>query len=181
VVFGRRAGRKVAELARKETWPSLSEKTVKRYVDPWNALLAAESGRRALDDSTFAIRRAMTTLMTNQVGVFRTGPELQDAVDQLQQLKERYQKLGAPIGRQPFNYALMDYLEVGYLLDLSEIIAQGAAARCESRGAHYRMDFPQRDDQNWLHHTFAKRGKKGPEFSAGPVTITSYEPQERGY
>lgn len=181
VVFGRRAGRKAAELVRQETWPSLSEKTVKRYVDPWNALLAAEPGRRAWEDSTFAIRRDLTTLMTNQVGVFRTGSELQDAVDRLQQLRERYRQLAAPRGRQPFNYALMDHLEVGYLLDLAEIMARGAGARCESRGAHYRVDFPQRDDQNWLHHTFAKRGEKGPKFSAGPVTITSYAPQERGY
>jgi succinate dehydrogenase / fumarate reductase flavoprotein subunit len=181
VVFGSRAGRKVAELAREGTWPGLSEKTVQRYLDPWRALLAAAPGRLAPGDNTFAIRSALTTLMTNQVGVFRTGSELQDAVALLSQLRERYQRLPAPTGSQPFNYALMDYLEVGYLLDLSEIMARGALARSESRGAHYRMDFPKRDDQNWLHHTFAKRGENGPEFSAGPVTITSYEPQERGY
>ncbi len=181
VVFGSRAGRKVAELVREGSWPGLSEKTVQRYLDPWRALLAAAPLRLARDDNTFAIRSALTTLMTNQVGVFRTGSELQDAVARLTQLRERYQRLPAPTGSQPFNYALMDYLEVGYLLDLAEIMALGALARSESRGAHYRMDFPQRDDQHWLHHTFAKRGKKGPEFSAGPVTITSYEPQERGY
>jgi len=154
---------------------------VKRYLDPWKALLAAEPVRLARDDSTFAIRRDLTTLMTNQVGVFRTGSELKDAVDRLQQLRERYRRLLAPTGRQPFNYNLMDFLEVGYLLDLSEIIARGARARSESRGAHSRTDFPQRDDQNWLHHTFARRGENGPEFSAGPVTITKYPPQERGY
>ncbi len=181
VVFGSRAGRKVAELVREGSWPGLSEKTVQRYLDPWRALLAAAPGRLARDDSTFAIRSALTTLMTNQVGVFRTGSELQDAVARLTQLRERYQRLPAPTGSQPFNYALMDYLEVGYLLDLAEIMALGALARSESRGAHYRMDFPKRDDQNWLHHTFAKQGENGPEFSAGPVTITSYEPQERGY
>ncbi|MGA7578745.1 MAG: FAD-binding protein [Desulfobaccales bacterium] len=181
VVFGGRAGRKAAELTREETWPSLSNRTVKRYLDPWKAILAAEPVRPVRDDSTFAIRREMTTLMTNQVGVFRTGSELKDAVDRLQQLRERYQRLSVPSGRQPFNYTLMDYLEVGYLLDLSEIIAKGARARSESRGAHSRTDFPERDDQNWLHHTFARQGKKGPEFSAGPVTITNYPPQERGY
>ncbi|MGP8051720.1 MAG: FAD-binding protein [Desulfobaccales bacterium] len=181
VVFGSRAGRKVAELVREGSWPGLSEKTVQRYLDPWRALLAAAPLRLARDDNTFAIRSALTTLMTNQVGVFRTGSELQDAVARLTQLRERYQRLPAPTGSQPFNYALMDYLEVGYLLDLAEIMALGALARSESRGAHYRMDFPKRDDQNWLHHTFAKQGENGPEFSAGPVTITSYEPQERGY
>ena len=123
----------------------------------------------------------MTGLMTNQVGVFRTGSELEDAVARLGQLQKRYRRLLRPGGRQLFNYALMDYLEVGYLLELSEIIARGALARTESRGAHYRLDYPRRDDQNWLHHTFAHRGDDGPELSAGPVTITRYEPQERGY
>jgi succinate dehydrogenase / fumarate reductase flavoprotein subunit len=69
----------------------------------------------------------------------------------------------------------------GYLLDLSEIIARGALARTESRGAHYRLDHPRRDDERWLHHTFARKGEGGLEFTAGPVTITRYEPQERGY
>jgi succinate dehydrogenase / fumarate reductase flavoprotein subunit len=181
VVYGRRAGHQAAKLAGQETWPSLSEATVRRRLHPWQARLGAEPGKITQDDSTFAIRRDLTTLMTNQVGVFRTGSELQDAVDRLKQLRERYRRLSAPSGTQPFHYALMDYLEVGYLLDLAEIIASGARARSESRGAHYRMDFPQRDDRNWLHHTFAQRGEDGPEFSAGPVTITRYEPQERDY
>jgi len=181
VVYGRRAGRKVAELAPKEAWPSLSEETVRRHLEPWQARLAAEPGKLSQDDSTFAIRREMTSLMTNQVGVFRTGIELKDAVERLEGLRERYHRLPIPTGTQPFNYALMDYLEVGYLLDLSEIIARGASARCESRGAHYRMDFPQRDDRNWLHHTLAHRGERKPEFSAGQVAITRFEPQERGY
>ena len=181
VVFGRRVGKKAAEFIREEPSPSLSGETVRRALEPWNALLLSRPSDSPQDDSTFAIRREMTTLMTNHVGVFRTGGELEDAVARLGQLKERYQKL-LPSGQaRPFNYALMDYLEVGYLLDLSEIIARGALARTESRGAHYRLDYPLRDDRNWLHHTFARRGGDGPEFSDGAVAITRYQPQERGY
>jgi succinate dehydrogenase / fumarate reductase flavoprotein subunit len=119
--------------------------------------------------------------MTKQVGVFRLGSELADAVRRLGQLKDRYRKLSPRGGAQHFNYALMDYLEIGYLLDLSDIIARGALARTESRGAHYRLDYPERDDRNWLHHTFARRGESGPEFDEGPVNITRHKPQARGY
>ena len=181
VVFGRRAGKKALELANKDPWPCLSEKTVKRAVEPWNTILARKTEAAKSDDTTVAIRMETTKLMTNQVGVFRTGSELGEAVKGLKELQDRYEKLSPPGGSQAFNNALIDYLEVGYLLDLSELIARGALARTESRGAHYRMDYPRRDDQNWLHHTFARKGEKGPEFRKGPVNITRYEPQERGY
>jgi succinate dehydrogenase / fumarate reductase flavoprotein subunit len=175
-------GEKAAELAREDPGRGLSESMVKRVLAHWSALFATQQGKHSpADDSTFAIRGEMTALMTNQVGVFRLGSELADAVERLGQLKERYQGLSLRGGAQPFNYALMDYLEVGYLLDLSDIIARGALARTESRGAHYRLDYPERDDRNWLHHTFVRMGEKGPELYDGPVSITRHKPQARGY
>lgn len=181
VVFGRRAGRKAAEMVREGSLPTLSQAAVQNALRSWQSLLAIAPSPSADGDSTFAIRREMTSIMTNQVGVFRTGSELEDAVARLARLKERHEKLSPPGKAMPFNYALMDYLEIGYLLDLSEVIARGALARTESRGAHYRLDYPRRDDQRWFHHTFARKGDEGPEFSAGAVTITRYQPQERGY
>ncbi len=181
VVFGRRAGNKAAELANGQPWPGLSPKTVKRSIEPWNELLADNYRKVSQDDSTFVLRREMTTLMTDLVGVFRTGKELENAVEGLMRLRDRYGRLAPPGGKQPFNQAFLDYLEVGYLLDLCELIARGALARTESRGAHYRTDFPKRDDKNWLVHTFARRGEKGPQLSTGPVSVTRYRPQERGY
>ena len=181
VVFGRRAGKKAGELVLKNSWPSLSREWVRWALASWENLLSTPLRKPLEDDSTFAIRREMTILMTNQVGVFRIGSELEDAVVRLARLRERYENLSPPGQTGPFNYALMDYLEVGYLLDLSEIIALGALARTESRGAHYRLDYPKRDDGSWLHHSFARKGDYGPEFKAGPVTIIRYAPQERGY
>lgn len=181
VVFGRRAGKKAAEIALHNSRPTGSPERLKRALGPWEDLLSIPPREPTEGDSPFAIRRELTVLMTNQVGVFRVGSELADAVARLAQLKKRYQGL-LPLGQTgPFNYALMDYLEVGYLLDLSEIIARGALARTESRGAHYRLDYPTRDDGNWLRHTFARKGDEGLEFTAGPVTITRHAPQERGY
>lgn len=180
VVFGRRSGQRAAEIAGTERWVSLSEAAVSRYMEPWNSLLAWRTQAKQ-DDSPFAIQQEATSLMTRQVGVFRDGPELEDAVKRLAELKERYRRLTPPAGEQPYNYALMHYLELGYILDLCELIARGALRRTESRGAHFRLDYPQRDDQNWLCHTFVRRGEKGPEFSNGPVSLTHYPPQERGY
>jgi succinate dehydrogenase / fumarate reductase, flavoprotein subunit len=84
----------------------------------------------------------MTMLVTNQVGVFRTGKELDDAVERLRQLRTRYQDLFPSCESGPFNYALIDHLELGYLLDLSEIISRGALARTESRGGSLPAGLP---------------------------------------
>ncbi len=181
VVFGRRAGHQAAELVRADAWPEFSTAAAEQALASWRGRLSTPARSSPEGDSTFVIRREMTTLMTNHVGVFRTGKELEDAVERLSQLQSRYQCLPPPGEAMPFNYALMDYLEVGYLLDLSEIIARGALARTESRGAHYRLDCPCRDDERWLHHTFARKGEGGLEFTAGRVAITRYEPQARGY
>lgn len=181
VVFGRRAGRKAAEIARTGGWPALSPKTARGIREKWGSLFASPV-RNAKDDNVFLLRRELTELMTNQVGIFRTGDELADAVTKIDRLKERYDGIKPAFSNHPFNYAFVDYLEVGYLLDLSAIIARGALRRTESRGAHYRLDYPRRDDQNWLCHTFAKRGADGnPEFSPHPVAVTRYAPRERGY
>lgn len=181
VVFGRRAGKRAADSARNMPLPGLSRKTLSRVLDSWTALLSGAHEALSGQDGLFAVRREMATLMTNQVGVFRTGSELEDAVERLHRLKDCYARLRPWSGTRPFNYALVDYLEVGHLLELSDIIAQGALARTESRGAHFRLDYPERNDENWLYHTFVRRGDAGPEFSRGPVSITRHEPRKRGY
>ncbi len=180
VVFGRRAGRKAAELAGQSPWPVLSGETIARSRKSWDSMFAGKE-QGAGDDDVFRIRREATGIMTRQVGVFRVGSELEDAVSRLSELKERYKRCAPRAVKQPFNYDLTDYLELGYLLDLCEVIAGGALRRAESRGAHYRLDYPRRDDRHWLCHTFARRGESGPEFSDGPLQITRYTPQERGY
>lgn len=180
LVFGRRAGRKAAELAGHLSWPVLSGETIACSRESWESIFAGKE-QGAGDDDVFRIRQEATGIMTRQVGVFRVGSELEDAVKRLAGLKERYKKCTPRAAKQPFNYDLMDYLELGYLLDLCQVIAGGALRRTESRGAHYRLDYPQRDDRRWLCHTFAHRGEAGPEFSDGPLQITRYTPQERGY
>ena len=80
-----------------------------------------------------------------------------------------------------YNTELLEVIELGCLLDLAEVLVESALVRQESRGAHFREDFPKRDDPNWLKHTLAYQGKKGIEFRYKPVTITRFEPKERKY
>ncbi|MFZ5867599.1 MAG: FAD-dependent oxidoreductase [Thermodesulfobacteriota bacterium] len=181
VVFGRRAGIKALELAQEELWQGPSNRVLDDKLGRWKDLIAGKRRKSSKDDNVFAIRQEMTTVMTNQVGVFRVGSELEDAVRGLDQLRERYGRLSPAGHARPFDYGLMDHLEVGYLLDLAEIIARGALARTESRGAHFRLDYPKRDDKSWLHHTFVRLTETGPVFSEGSVSITRHQPQDRGY
>jgi succinate dehydrogenase / fumarate reductase flavoprotein subunit len=83
-------------------------------------------------------------------------------------------------GKQ-FNTEIMEIIELGHLLEFSEVIAIGALARPECRGAHWRTDHPKRDDANWLKHTFAFKTDKGIQLRYKPVTILNYQPMERKY
>jgi succinate dehydrogenase/fumarate reductase flavoprotein subunit len=79
------------------------------------------------------------------------------------------------------NQELYNAIELSYMLDLAELIAIGALERQESRGSHFRLDYPERDDANWLKHTMAYYTNEGPEIRFKEVAITKYEPQERKY
>ena len=80
-----------------------------------------------------------------------------------------------------FNYEFIQYLELEGMLHLAEVIVEGALARKESRGSHFRMDHPNRDDEHWLRHTMAYKTPEGPKLDHKEVTITSYPPKERTY
>ncbi len=92
-------------------------------------------------------------LMNEKVGLIRSGAGLQEALTQIQNLKERYSKLRVKNPSRIYNYELISYLELGSMLTLAEVVALAAGARAESRGAHQRDDFPERDDTNWKSHT----------------------------
>lgn len=180
VVFGRRAGRRAVDIAASRDLPAPPGASLDTAMERWNGNFG--ESRPVLDgDSVFAIRRDINLTMTKKVGVFRTGEELQEAVKDLAGLRQRYSALRAPVKYAHFNYQLAEHLEVGYLLELSEIIAGAALRRTESRGAHYRLDYPKRDDSNWLNHTLIRIGDQGTVYEAGKVSIAKHLPQERGY
>jgi succinate dehydrogenase / fumarate reductase, flavoprotein subunit len=180
VVFGRRAGGQMMKTADRPM-PPLPRASLDQALARWQANFGAATQEQP-GDSVSAIRDALNRLTTDKVGVFRTGEELSDAMEEIAALRGRYGSLRVPAGETPFNSQLIEHLELGCLLELSEITAGAACRRTESRGAHFRLDYPQRDDANWLHHTLVRRGEDGrPLYEAGPVSITRFQPRERGY
>ncbi len=132
-------------------------------------------------ENLYTLREELQRLMDHQVGIFRTGKELESALKKIRELKERIKDVGVKDKSRIYNTELLGALELTNLLDLAEVIVEGGLARTESRGAHARRDFPQRDDENWLKHTLAFYTKEGPQLEYIPVAITMWRPVERKY
>jgi succinate dehydrogenase / fumarate reductase flavoprotein subunit len=136
-------------------------------------------------ESVAELAEALKTTMTEDCGVFRDGDGLERARQTTDGLRLRFRQEKVRDRSRRFNTDLLDALETGHLLDFSEVIVAGALARSESRGAHFRTDFPKRDDQAWLQHTLAFRQGEGepPRLAYRPVRIDweRYPPQERKY
>jgi succinate dehydrogenase / fumarate reductase flavoprotein subunit len=176
VVFGRRAGRDVARFIAENEFTPLPPEPECQACEEVERLLHNVGGESAAD-----IRRELQEVMMDKVGVFRIEEQIQAAVDKVHQLQERYQRVSLKDKGTRFNTELLEAIELGYLLDLAEATAVSALARQESRGAHSREDFPERDDANWLKHTLAYRTDKGVELKYKPVSITRFEPKPRTY
>ncbi|MFC2052530.1 succinate dehydrogenase/fumarate reductase flavoprotein subunit, partial [Chloroflexota bacterium] len=119
--------------------------------------------------------------MDNGVGVFRTASGMEEALKKIRELKQRLPDIRVKDRGHIFNTDLVTALEFENLLDLSEVVVAGALVRTESRGAHARRDFTERDDANWLKHTLAYCTPEGPKLDYTPVTITMWQPVERKY
>ena len=118
---------------------------------------------------------------SDTAGVFRNGPDLEKALSKIRELKQRLPDAQVKDRGRIYNTDLLAALEAENLLDLSEALIAGALARTESRGAHSRRDFTQRDDVNWLKHTMAYYTPDGPRLDYIPVTINMWNPVERKY
>ena len=176
VVFGRRGGKALAEFCQGASFAPLPVGPEAEAVAELEHIRTAQGKERAA-----VLRSEMQQVMMDNVGVFRTGRLMQVALDKIRELQARFKNVQIDDKGQQFNTDLLETFELGCLLDLAEVTAAAALRREESRGAHYRDDFPQRDDANWLNHSFVwKRGGQL-EFRAGPVVITKFQPQERKY
>ena len=177
VVFGRDAGRNAAEYAKGADFKSLPAEPAAGVHATLERLRAGNGSEKAAD-----IRREMESAMFDHVGVFRTEDGMQQAVDKIRELKQRYQNVRSEDRGQVFNMDLMQTWELGCLLDIAEVTALSALNRTESRGAHARDDYKERDEDNWLKHTMAYVQPEGKvELRYKPVTMTKYEPKKRVY
>jgi succinate dehydrogenase / fumarate reductase flavoprotein subunit len=152
LVFGKRTGEAAAAFARAEQRKSAP---TSRLNDEERRLASlADPGRAAAGaDSPLKLQAELGKLMNDKAGLVRDGASLQSALDQVLALKERYGRIGLRNSSRVYNSELTSYLELGSLLNIAELVTMAAQARMESRGAHYRSDFPQRDDSQWNRHT----------------------------
>ena len=181
LVFGARAGRAAAEYASQTAMPS---------ANPVLALGADEERRIESEylrktrgtEKISALREAMQHTMEAGAGIYRTRVSLAEAADKIAEMQERYKAISMEDHSLAFNTQLIAALELGFLLDVAETILQCGLQREESRGAHQRIDFPDRDDKKFLAHSLVSRGENGrPVVSYLPVTITRWPPGKRVY
>ncbi len=176
VVFGRRAGRHMARYVQETGFTQLPQKPDLYAREQVGQLLARETG-----ESAARIRSALQEEMMDKVSVVRSEEKLRAAQRTVRQLKEQYRHVAMQDRQTWYNSELHETMEVGYLLDLSESIIAGALAREESRGGHYREDYPTRDDVNFLRHTLVYDTPDGLQIRYKPVDISKFEPKERKY
>ncbi len=132
-------------------------------------------------ESAHELRQELQEVMTIKCGIFRDEKRLDECLSKIRELQQRFNNIGIGDKSETFNTEIIEALETQNLLDFSEIIVYGARERKESRGAHWRVDHPTRDDENWMKHTFAFRKDGSIELKYKEVVITSIPPKKRGY
>jgi succinate dehydrogenase / fumarate reductase flavoprotein subunit len=177
LVFGRRAGRQMARYAGQVERP----RPIAGATEPIRAQLEAIRSRESKGQSVATIRHELADVMMDNVGVYRDDKLLTVALAKVRELKDRHGAVSIGDCGAVFNTDLLEANELGYLLDLAEVMVVSALARTESRGAHSREDFPERNDAKWLKHTLAYQGARGPTLRYKPVSITRFEPKPRTY
>jgi succinate dehydrogenase / fumarate reductase flavoprotein subunit len=177
ITFGRRAGKASAEYVKGVKAVTLPETACQRDMDYVKELF----NRPDKGENRARIRQELGETMRAKVGIFRTPDVLKEAWDKIRELKERYTHVNVRHTGEVYNTELLGALELGFSLDLAEAMTVGALTREESRGAHTRRDFPDRDDEKWLKHTMAHWTPEGPRLDYAPVSITRWQPERRVY
>ena len=176
VVFGKRAGKAAASYCQQNDWAELPSET----WEPTQAALQSMLGHTG-NYNVADLRTEMQALMMDNVGVFRTEEGIEAALTRIRELQECSRDITVMDKGKRFNTDILEAIELHNLLDLAEITAASALARQESRGAHSREDFKERNDEDWLTHTYASKIDGEISLEYAPVNISIHHPQERTY
>jgi succinate dehydrogenase / fumarate reductase flavoprotein subunit len=183
-VFGRRAGIAAAEFAARTAPAELPAEPAARVTAMLDTLRSRGSDG-APTERMAPIRQALQDTMDLNAQVYRTEATLKQAENDIAQLKARYARVAVTDKGRRFNTDLLEAVELGFLLDLAEVLVVSARARNESRGGHFREDHPRRDDVNFMRHTMAYPARDGDgtavRIDYKPVVMTRYQPMERKY
>jgi succinate dehydrogenase / fumarate reductase flavoprotein subunit len=172
IVFGRRAGQRASDYSATVQPRALSDAAFRREEAHLRQLMDNDGPERA-----WQVRDDLGKIMSLNLGIFRTQQSMTDALKEIRTLRLRGESVRLQDKGKIFNTDLIQAFELNCLVEIAETIVAGALAREESRGAHYRSDFPKRDDGKWLKHTRATKTPDGPQLSYAPVTITKYPPK----
>jgi len=180
IVFGKIAGREASNFVQGLDRKDGDEKSMlaeaaaeKAKVDAWLSRPGGKMAHHLLHD--------LKIVMSGKVGIFRTKKQLEEALKAIREIREDYGRAFISGKCLRYSQAVVNLIEFGYMVDLTEVITLGALLREETRGSHYRLDFPKRDDAAWLKHTLLSLRDGKPEVAYRDVQITKYQPQERKY
>jgi succinate dehydrogenase / fumarate reductase, flavoprotein subunit len=181
LIFGRRAGEHAARRAATMGMPKATDAQLREDVATIDAIIARERTSRRVSE----IKRELGETMNQYVAVYRDQAGLEQALEVVRRLQEESQSAYIDDRGTVFNQDVLGALELGYMLDCAQATVVAAIERKESRGAQFRTDFPERNDEQWLKHIDISLNEDpahpGPEVSYSPVTITQWEPEERKY
>ena len=180
VVFGKIAGREASNFISGLEQKDGNEKFMldeavpeKAKVDSWLSRSGGKMAHHLLND--------LKIVMSDKAGIFRTKKQLEEALEAIREIREDYGRAFISGKCLRYSQAIVNLIEFGYMADITEVITLGALLREETRGSHFRRDFPKRDDAGWLKHTLISLKDGKPEVSYRDVQITKYQPQERKY
>jgi len=178
LIFGRRSGEHAAKRALGMAMPTPARSHLADERRMIEEIIGREPGGRRISE----IKDELGTMMNEKVAVFRDHEGLTQALEIVGRLKEEAKTAYIDDRGTVFNQDVLGAIELGYMLDCAETIVMGALERKESRGAQFRLDFPERNDDEWLKHiTISVNGGDAPRVDYAPVTMTQWKPQKQTY
>jgi len=172
-VFGKRAGENASKQALQTQLPPVDRKQINREIRKAKSILKRKDGVRPVE-----IKGKLASLMWDTVGIFRTGKELKEAIVEIERIREKeLQRLYIMDSKTRYNREWIEALEVENLVTVAEMVAKAALMRDESRGAHFRSDFPKTDNQNWFSNIMIRQERGEMTFKKAPIVTTSMKPE----